>query len=92
MNEIKPSHYVTKEECKKMIDAAIRQHNRNASMISFALGILFLALFADGFFRVIGLIPPFMGIDVNIFNEVVDNVREEVFKVLSFQSSMVDAV
>ncbi len=65
-----------------MIDAAIRQHNRNASMISFALGILFLALFADGFFRVIGLIPPFMGIDVNILHEVIDKVREEVFKVL----------
>lgn len=65
-----------------MIDAAIRQHNRNASMISFALGILFLALFADGFFRVIGMIPPFMGIDVNVISEVIDRVKEEVIKVL----------
>ncbi len=65
-----------------MIDAAIRQHNRNASMISFALGILFLALFADGFFRVIGMIPPFMGIDVNVITEVIDRVKEEVIKVL----------
>ena len=92
MNEIKPAHHVTKEECQEMIDAAIRQHNRNASMISFALGILFLALFADGFFRVIGLIPPFMGIDVNILHEVIDKVREEVFKVLPHQSLMVDSI
>ena len=31
-----------------------------------ALGIVFLALFMDGFFRAIGLIPPFMGIDINL--------------------------
>lgn len=81
-DQIKPAHHITKEECQEMIDAAIRQHNRNASMISFALGILFLALFADGFFRVIGMIPPFMGIDVNVITEVIDRVKEEVIKVL----------
>ena len=82
MNEIKPAHHVTKEECQKMIDDAIRQHNRNASIISMFLGITFLALFVDGFFRVIGMIPPFMGIDVNILHEVIDRVKEEVFRVL----------
>jgi|TARA_Y100000289_G_scaffold1053_1_gene1034 predicted nucleic acid-binding Zn ribbon protein len=82
MNEIKPAHHVTKEECQEMIDDAIRQHNRNASIISMFLGITFLALFVDGFFRVIGMIPPFMGIDVNILHEVIDRVKEEVFRVL----------
>ena len=82
MDEIKPSHYVTEEQCQEMIDAAIRQHNRNASIISMFLGIIFLALFVDGFFRVIGMIPPFMGIDVNILHEVIDKVKEEVFRVL----------
>ena len=76
MNEIKPAHHVTKEECQEMIDDAIRQHNRNASIISMFLGITFLALFVDGFFRVIGMIPPFMGIDVNILHEVIDRVKE----------------
>jgi len=28
------------------------------------------------------MIPPFMGIDVNILHEVIDRVKEEVFKVL----------
>ena len=82
MNEIKPAHHVTKEECQKMIDDAIRQHNRNASIISMFLGITFLALFVDGFFRVIGMIPPFLGIDVSILSEVIDRVKEEVFRVL----------
>jgi len=78
-----PMHYATKEEVQEMIDAAITQHNRNASMISMCLGIVFLALFAEGFFRVIGMIPPFMGIDVNLMQDVIDNVKEEVIKVLS---------
>ena len=82
MNEIKPTHHVTKKECQEMIDNAIRRHNRNASIISMFLGITFLALFVDGFFRVIGMIPPFMGIDVNIFHEVIDSVKGEIFQVL----------
>ena len=27
MTELKPEHYITKEECQEMIDDAIRQHN-----------------------------------------------------------------
>ena len=73
---------ISKEEVEVMISDAIRQHNRNASIISMFLGITFLALFVDGFFRVIGMIPPFMGIDVNILHEVIDRVKEEVFRVL----------
>jgi predicted nucleic acid-binding Zn ribbon protein len=75
MDEIIPDHFVTKKECQEMIDNAIRQHNRNASIISMFLGITFLALFVDGFFRVIGMIPPFMGIDVNILHEIIDRVN-----------------
>jgi len=73
---------VSKEEVAVMIDAAITRHNRNASMISMVLGITFLALFVDGFMRVIGLVPPFLGIDVNIMSELAGNVREEVFRSL----------
>ena len=81
--ESEPVYYATKEEVQEMIDAAITQHNRNASIISMCLGIIFLALFAEGFFRVIGMIPPFMGIDVNLMQDIIDNVKEEVIKVLS---------
>ena len=58
MNEIKPPHYVTKEECQEMIDAAIRRHNRNASIISMCVGWVVLALFAEGLLRLIGVIAP----------------------------------
>ena len=49
---------VTKEEVHEMIDAAIRRHNRNASIISMCVGWVVLALFAEGLLRLIGAIPP----------------------------------
>tara|TARA_B100000035_G_scaffold297904_1_gene291137 strand:+ start:195 stop:404 length:210 start_codon:yes stop_codon:yes gene_type:complete len=58
MEEIKPSHYVTEEKVQEMIDDAIRQHNRNASIISFWVGWIVLALFAEGLLRLIGVIEP----------------------------------
>jgi len=58
MNEIEPETLVTKKECQEMIDAAIRRHNRNASIISMCVGWFVLALFAEGLLRLIGVIPP----------------------------------
>lgn len=52
------SHYITKQEAQEMIDAAIRKHNRNASIISMCVGWVVLALFAEGLLRLIGVIPP----------------------------------
>lgn len=57
---------LTEERVQELIDDAIRKHNRNASMISAALGLFFLGAFVDGFLRVIGEIPAFMGIDINL--------------------------
>ena len=51
---------VTKEEVQEMIDAAIRKHNRNASIISMCVGWVVLALFAEGLLRLIGVIPPLL--------------------------------
>ena len=59
-DEIKPAHHPTKQEVKEMIDDAIRQHNRNASIISFCVGWVVLALFAEGLLRLIGVIPPLL--------------------------------
>ena len=52
--------YVTRTEVQEMIDAAIRRHNRNASIISMCVGWVVLALFAEGLLRLIGVIPPLM--------------------------------
>ena len=51
---------ISKEEVEVMIADAIRQHNRNASIISFCVGWVVLALFAEGLLRLIGVIPPLL--------------------------------
>ena len=63
MEELKPQTtdpLITKSECQEMIDAAIRRHNRNASIISMCVGWVVLALFAEGLLRLIGVIPPLL--------------------------------
>lgn len=60
MSQIEPEQHVTKTQCQEMIDAAIRKHNRNASIISMCVGWVVLALFAEGLLRLIGVIPPLL--------------------------------
>ena len=55
-----PPDWATKEDVQEMIDAAIRKHNRNASIISMCVGWVVLALFAEGLLRLIGVIPPLL--------------------------------
>jgi|TARA_Y100000310_G_scaffold123806_1_gene122568 hypothetical protein len=58
--DVEPPEFTTKEEVQEMIDAAIRKHNRNASIISMCVGWVVLALFAEGLLRLIGVIPPLL--------------------------------
>ena len=51
---------VSRYEVQEMIDAAIRRHNRNASIISMCVGWVVLALFAEGLLRLVGVIPPLL--------------------------------
>ena len=51
---------VSRSEVQEMIDAAIRRHNRNASIISMCVGWVVLSLFAEGLLRLIGVIPPLL--------------------------------
>jgi len=58
---------ITRSECQEMIDAAIRRHNRNASIISMCVGWVVLALFAEGLLRLVGVIPPmFPWLDITL--------------------------
>ena len=52
--------FVSRSEVQEMIDAAIRRHNRNASIISMCVGWVVLALFAEGLLRLVGAIPPLL--------------------------------
>ena len=59
--------FITRTEVQEMIDDAIRQHNRNASIISMCVGWVVLALFAEGLLRLIGVIPPvFPWLDITL--------------------------
>ena len=55
--DIEPPEKLTRDDVQEMIDAAIRKHNRNASIISMCVGWVVLALFAEGLLRLIGVIP-----------------------------------
>ena len=57
---------MSQEEVQKMIDLAITRHNRNASIISMWLGAFCLGAYTDGILRMVGKLPPFMGIDISV--------------------------
>ena len=57
-------------EAKRIDEESMRKHNREATMISMALGFTTLALFVDGLLRLLGIIPPFMDINISIIDEI----------------------
>ena len=84
-----PEKYYTKSEVNMLVQAAVAEakemdrilmakHNRNATIISMILGAICLALFLDGLLRILGIIPPFMDLDVNVIDDVVEKVESDV--------------
>ena len=81
--------FYTKKEVDEMVAAALaearaideesmRKHNRDATVISMILGFTALALFVDGLLRLLGIIPPFMQIDIDVLDKIVDRVEVDV--------------
>ena len=66
------------EEARRIDEASMAKHNREATIISMILGFTALALFVDGLLRILGIIPPFMHLDVNIIDKVADKVETDV--------------
>ena len=72
------------EEARRIDEASMAKHNREATIISMILGFTALALFVDGLLRILGIIPPFMHLAVNILDkitvrfqtDIVDNIRQ----------------
>ena len=84
-----PQEYYTKAEVDAMITAAVAEaraideksmadHNFKATIISMILGLICLALFVDGLLRILGIIPPFMDLDVNVIDDVIEKVEEDI--------------
>ena len=71
-------------EARAIDEASMRKHNRDATIISMILGFICLALFVDGLLRILGIIPPFMDLDVNILDDIAEKtkviVENDLFK------------
>ena len=66
------------DEARKIDEESMAKHNRDATVLSMILGFTTLALFVDGLLRVLGIIPPFMDLDVNILERIADRVEVDV--------------
>ena len=62
-------------EARAIDEASMRKHNRDATIISMILGFTCLALFVDGLLRILGIIPPFAGLDVNILDDIAEKTK-----------------
>ena len=65
-------------QAREIDEESMRKHNRDATVISMILGFTALALFVDGLLRMLGIIPPFMHIDINILDKVVEAVKDDL--------------
>ena len=66
------------EEARRIDEASMAKHNREATIISMILGFTCLALFVDGLLRILGIIPPFMHLDVNIIDKITDRIETDI--------------
>ena len=68
------------DQAREIDEISMAKHNRDATVISMILGFTTLALFVDGLLRMLGIIPPFMHLDVNILDkietDVIDKIRQ----------------
>tara|TARA_B100000965_G_C19347694_1_gene650330 strand:+ start:267 stop:587 length:321 start_codon:yes stop_codon:yes gene_type:complete len=71
------------EEARRIDEESMRKHNRDATIISMILGFTCLALFLDGTLRLLGIIPPFLDIDISIVDKIADKVENNVIPLLS---------
>ena len=69
-------------EARAIDEASMRKHNRDATIISMILGFICLALFVDGLLRILGIIPPFMDLDVNVIDDITDKVESDLMPML----------
>ncbi len=66
------------DEARRIDEESMKKHNRDATVISMVLGFTALALFVDGLLRLLGIIPPFMGIDIDLLDKIVEKVEGNV--------------
>ena len=71
------------EEARRIDEASMAVHNFKATIISMILGAICLSLFLDGTLRLLGIIPPFMDIDISIVDKIAEKVETEVMPLVN---------
>jgi len=71
------------EEAREIDRVSMAKHNWDATIISMILGFLALALFLDGLLRILGIVPPFMDLDVSIIDDVTERVKTDIIPYIS---------
>ena len=71
------------DEARAIDEASMAEHNFKATIISMLLGFVCLALFLDGTLRLLGIIPPFLDIDISIVDKIADKVETEVLPLIN---------
>ena len=71
------------EEARAIDEKSMAEHNFKATIISMILGFICLALFLDGTLRLLGIIPPFMDIDISIVDKIAEKVETEVLPLIN---------
>ena len=95
-----PKRYYTKAEVDALIaatiaeareidEASMAKHNREATIISMFLGFTTLALFIDGLLRILGIIPPFMDLDVNVIDDIIDKVKDDLIPIIESSKNII---
>ena len=69
------------DEARRIDEESMKKHNRDATVISMILGFTTLALFVDGLLRMLGIIPPFMHLDVNILDKIETDIIDKIKQV-----------
>ena len=70
-------------EARAIDEKSMAEHNFKATIISMILGFICLALFLDGLLRILGIIPPFMDLDVNVIDDIVEKVESDVMPLVN---------
>ena len=75
---IAEAKYEAIEAAREIDRLSMAKHNWTATIISMVLGLIALSLFVDGLLRILGIIPPFMDLDVGIIDEIVERVEKDL--------------
>ena len=86
---IAEAKYEAIEEAREIDRLSMAKHNWTATVISMILGLIALSLFVDGLLRILGIIPPFMDLDVNVIDDIIDKVKGDLIPIIESSKKII---